>query len=189
MIGFAAALAVFCAAALVVLRLVARQAGGDATRSAAVPAVAVWLLYFLHADTVAAAAYADVGRVSLPGAPFLAVGLTVAAAGWALFLAATFTLAGRGRFAGLRPTALVTAGPYRFSRHPQNTGWALLLLGVAVASRSVIALVLVGVFAVFSARLTRIEEDELERRHGGDYRAYRDATPLLLGPPARRVAA
>lgn len=161
----------------------------DHGRGATVPAIAVWLLYFFHADTVAAAAYADVGRLPFPEAPFLVLGLATAAGGWLLFLIATRQLVRDGRFVGLTPSRLVTAGAFRLSRHPQNTGWAITLLGVAIASRSVIALAFVGVFGVFSARLASSEEAELERRHGAAYIAYRDRTPVLLGAPTPRPAA
>jgi protein-S-isoprenylcysteine O-methyltransferase Ste14 len=182
MIGFLIAFAVFCVAAVIVLRIV------DDGRGTILPAVAVWLLYFFHADTVVAAAYSDVGRLPAPAAPFLVVGLATAAGGWLLFLVATRQLVRDGGFVGLVPSRLVTVGAFRLSRHPQNAGWAIMLLGVAIASRSVIALVFVAVFGVFSARLAGAEEAELERRHGAEYAAYRDRTPLLLGAPAQRPA-
>lgn len=130
MIGFLIAFAVFCVAAVIVLQVV------DDGRGTIVPGVAVWLLYFFHADTVVAAAYADIGRVPLPEAPFLVVGLGTAAGGWLLFLIATRQLVRGGRFVGLTPSRLVTAGAFRLSRHPQNAGWAIMLLGVAIASLS-----------------------------------------------------
>ena len=186
-LGFTAALVALVVAAAVVLRIVERTA--QAGRAAGLTAgIAVWLLYLLHAQTVAAAAFGGVGQLPLPPAPFLAVGAVTALAGWLLFVAATGTLVLHGGFVGVASSQVVTVGPFRFSRHPQNAGWTMLLLGIAVASLSLVAFVFVAAFALVTARLARIEEDELERRHGSAYTAYRDATPLVLGPPSRRAA-
>ena len=184
MIEFAVAVGVFAVLAALTLRLV-RADVDDGGRSRTLSAVATWLVYLFHADTVAAAAFTDIGRVAVPPGPFLVAGLTLAAAGWIVFLLATVALVRDGAFEGLRTSRPVFTGPYRFSRHPQNTGWAMLLLGVAIASRSLIAVALVAVFAVFAARLARIEELDLLRRFGTAYASYRETTPVLLGRPRR----
>ena len=186
-LGFTAALAALAVTATVVVRIVERAAQAGRA-SALTPGIAVWLLYFLHAQTVAAAAFGGVGQLPLPPAPVLAVGAATGLAGWLLFAAATGTLVRHGGFVGVGSSRLVAVGPFRISRHPQNAGWTMLLLGIAVASRSVVAFVFVAAFALVTARLARIEEDDLERRHGSAYTAYRDATPLVLGPPSRRAA-
>lgn len=184
MTAFLVAAGVFGLLAALTLKLFrADAAGGHGPR--ALSGLAVWLVYLFHADTVAAAAFTDVGRLPLPAAPFMLSGLTLAAAGWAVFIVATATLVRDGDFQGLRTARPVFTGPFRFSRHPQNAGWAMLLLGVAVASRSVVALGLVGLFAVFAARLARIEELDLLRRFGTAYASYREVTPVLFGLPGR----
>ena len=185
MIEFAVAAGLFALLAALTLRLV-RADAATGGRPRTLSALAIWLVYLFHADTVAAAAFTDVGRVDLPAGPFLVAGLTLALAGWLLFLAATITLVREGGFEGLRTSRAVFSGPFRFSRHPQNAGWAMLLLGVAIASRSVVALALVAVFAVFAARLSRVEELDLLRRFGTAYASYREATPVLFGLPRRR---
>lgn len=182
MIAIAVATAVFILLAVLILRAATQDV--RASRTPRWLPVAAWPIYLLHADTVVAAAYLDVAKVPVPATPFLAVGLATAAIGWAFFLAATVTLVRHGQFEGLQPTRLVTRGPFRLSRHPQNTGWAVLLIGVAFASRSVPALLLVALFGVFAARLARLEEQDLERRRGPEYGAYRARTPLVLGPTA-----
>ena len=184
MTAFIVALAVFGGFALFVVKRAdedlreRRQLSGTAV-------IGVWLLYLFHADTVVAAAYTDLGRVAVPSAPLLAIGLSLAAAGWALFLAATVSLVRRGAFKGLETSKLVITGPFRVSRHPQNAGWALLLLGIAIASRSLIAMALVAAFAVFAAAFARVEERDLLRRFGAAYASYRDRTPVLPAIPSR----
>ena len=185
MIEFAIAVGIFAILGVLTLRLVRadiERTGQPRTLSA----LATWLVYLFHADTVAAAAFTETGRVALPAGPFLVAGLSLAAAGWVLFLMATTVLVRDGGFEGLRTSRPVFTGPYRYSRHPQNAGWAMLLLGVGIASRSVIALALVAVFAFFAARLARIEEIDLLRRFGTAYASYRETTPVLLGRPRRR---
>ncbi len=189
---FLAALVVFGVAGALVLQLAEADAdrddgGGPQTRTA----IALWLLAFFHANTVVSAAFTAAGRIdALPRVPFLVAGLVLSAAGWLLFIAATATLVRRGAFAGLQTTRLVTTGPFARLRHPQSVGWTVLLLGVAVASRSVIALVLVGVFALFAARYARLEEEGLRERFGAAYDRYlTERRGPFGGGPRRRAAA
>ena len=187
MIVFAGALVAFAVFSVVVLRI-ARAEAGRAEATGMASGLAAWLLYLFHADTVGAAAFTDLGRLPAPELPFLVIGGTAAALGFALFLAATVTLVRHGGFEGLRTSQLVSSGPFRLCRHPQNAGWALMLLGIAIASRSVIALLFVAVFAVFSARLAHIEELGLLRRFGTRYASYRDRTPAFPGSAVGAVA-
>ena len=190
---FLAALVVFGLAGALVLQLAEADAdrddgGGPQARTA----IALWLLAFFHANTVVSAAFTETGRIdALPRVPFLAAGLALCAAGWLLFIVATATLVRRGAFAGLQTTRLVTTGPFARLRHPQSVGWTLLLLGVAVASRSVIALVLVGVFALFAARYAHLEEEGLRERFGAAYDRYlaERRGPFGRGPRRRTAAA
>jgi protein-S-isoprenylcysteine O-methyltransferase Ste14 len=145
-------------------------------------AIAVWFVYLIHADTVVSAAYVTTGRVDvIPKAVGFAAGIAVGVAGFALFAWATRTLVNRGGFEGMRATRLVTTGPYRFMRVPQNTGWGLMLLGVAFAGRNLIAVALVAVFCVFVWFLERVEDRALRASFGLDYELWRETTPLLPG--------
>jgi protein-S-isoprenylcysteine O-methyltransferase Ste14 len=58
-----------------------------------------------------------------------------------------------------------------------------------VASRSVIALVLVGVFALFAARYARLEEAGLRERFGAAYDRYRAERRGPFGGSRGRAAA
>ena len=155
------------------------ESEGSGTRSA----VAVWLLAFFHANTVAAAASTDAGRLALLETPLLIAGIVIGTFGWVLFIWSTWVLVRRGDFHGLESTQLVTSGPFRFSRHPQSLGWTLLLLGIAVGSRSVVGLLLVVAFALFAARYAHIEERQMAERFGEPFQRYRASTPAALSTP------
>ena len=178
--GFLAAFVVFALASGLVLHLAQADHESD-ERSGARSGLAIWLLAFFHANTVAAAAGADVAKVPLPPTPSVAVGIAVGCAGVLLFVWSTIALVRGARFEGLETRRLVTTGPYRLARHPQSLGWTLLLLGIAIASRSVIALLLVVAFALFAARYARIEEQQLADRFGSFFEEYRRATRSPLG--------
>lgn len=171
--GFIASFVVFGAAGALVLQLAQadhEEEGGLRTRSA----VALFLLAFFHANTVLSAAFTPLARVdALPRVPLLVLGLAVSVAGWALFIAATLTLVRRGAFEGLETTRLVTTGPYARLAHPQSVGWTVMLLGVAIASRSIIGLVLVGVFALFATRFARLEDRRLREHFGSALERHR----------------
>lgn len=70
--------------------------------------------------------------------------------------------------------ALVTAGPYRFSRNPMYVGLTLIYAGVASLFGVVWALPLL-LLALLDTNIRVIgpEERYLERRFGGAYRAYK----------------
>lgn len=71
--------------------------------------------------------------------------------------------------------ALVTAGPFRFSRNPLYMSLTLLYLGVAFATRSLWALVLlVVVLTVVQRGVIEREEQYLERKFGADYLRYKE---------------
>lgn len=172
-----AAIAVFAGLAALVVRWAESDyaEGGElGTRST----VGGWLLYLFHADSVATAAYAGALRVdALPAAVAWGLAAAIGGAGIGLFAAA---VSGLAQVAGGEPR-LQTRGAFRLMRHPQNVGWGLLLLGVAVAGRSLLAVALVAMFALFVERYSRVEEAHLERRFGEAWRAYRRRTPAALG--------
>jgi protein-S-isoprenylcysteine O-methyltransferase Ste14 len=71
-------------------------------------------------------------------------------------------------------TAIVTSGPYRFTRNPAYLGMALVYLGIAVMSQALWALVpLPFVLAVINNAVIRREERYLERKFGQEYLDYK----------------
>jgi len=78
-------------------------------------------------------------------------------------------------------TALVTGGPYRFSRNPLYISLALMHAGVSIWARSVWALVmLVPALILVDRFVIRREERHLQEVFGGAYRDYRRRTRRWL---------
>jgi protein-S-isoprenylcysteine O-methyltransferase Ste14 len=71
-------------------------------------------------------------------------------------------------------TALVTSGPYRFTRNPMYVGMALLYAGLALALGVVWALIaLPAVILVVDRLVIAREEPYLERKFGSEYTGYK----------------
>jgi protein-S-isoprenylcysteine O-methyltransferase Ste14 len=130
-----------------------------------------WVYRYLQASTVLVAvgsqwsdhpAWLSVFRLDW----LSAVGLVVSAVGLAVFVWAKRSL-GRAYspcFDSLVPQAVVSAGPYRWVRHPIYTGNLLILLGLFFASGSVWLAVNVLVTAVYYVRAAVAEERALGAR-------------------------
>lgn len=177
-------LVVFALLALLVLGMLSSEDRADTLAGPA--AIAVWFVYLVHADTVFTATYLDEGRWAMSKPLAFALGGALIVVGFALFAWATRSLARHGDFEGIRARRLVVQGPYRLMRQPQNTGWGLMLLGIAVAGRSWISLGLVAVFAVFVLFFERAEERSLRATFGDEFAAWRSRTPFVPSRDARR---
>src|SRR4051794_688692 len=71
-------------------------------------------------------------------------------------------------------TAIVTTGPYRFTRNPAYLGMALTYVGIAALSSAVwVLLPLPVVLAVIDRGVILREERYLERKFGEEYLAYK----------------
>ena len=105
----------------------------------------------------------------LGGAALLASGLAVA--GWA---ARTMGRAGTSVDVDTPTTALVTEGPYRYSRNPIYLALSALYLGVALlANARWPVLLFPALLAVMWRGVIEREERYLARRFGEEYLAYR----------------
>lgn len=142
----------------------------------------VWGAYGLHAVlTVALAWAAPLGRVGVsPGLAHVLGGVLVGAGGWIAF-ESVMTFHSLARMSGRDTSTLVRGGIYAFSRNPQNLGWWVVLLGVAVLGRSPAALASALLFAaVLHTYIVVLEEPYLERLYGEAYRAYRRGSGRYL---------
>ena len=74
-----------------------------------------------------------------------------------------------------RPTiALVTTGPFRFSRNPSYLSLSLLYIGIGIAMDSIWVLaMIIPVVVVTHVTVIVREERYLERVFGEDYRRYK----------------
>ena len=100
--------------------------------------------------------------------------LVIAAVG--LFVRATRAFKASGTpVPGNKPaTAIVTAGPYRFSRNPIYLSFVLFQLGIALLVNSLwIAITLIPAFGVMALVVIPREERYLIQRFAIEYAAYR----------------
>jgi protein-S-isoprenylcysteine O-methyltransferase Ste14 len=105
-----------------------------------------------------------------------ALGLALGLAGFGLmaFAMRYFRLAGTRIETYLPSTALVTAGPYQFSRNPIYVALTLIYAGLALAIDAVWPLaVLPLLLVVLHFGVIRREEAYLEAKFGDAYHAYR----------------
>lgn len=117
----------------------------------------------------------------LPGPQWLAppwttLGLLPALIGIALavWAARLFLRAGTPLEPWQMPTALVAAGPYRFSRNPMYLGLTLCLLGFAMWLGTATPPLVIPLFvAVITLGFIRPEERRLEQRFGAPYQDYK----------------
>ena len=69
---------------------------------------------------------------------------------------------------------ITQSGPYRYVRHPLYLGSTLIGIGFAVASRSLVVIVLTGLYLTITlAAAMRTEEAALNRKFEGAYDQYR----------------
>ncbi|MDF3855712.1 methyltransferase family protein [Paracoccus pantotrophus] len=125
----------------------------------------VWLALFASAGAV-------LGRLvplDLPAA-LRGLGLLLVAAGLALTMWRARTTVMPGR----RPEALVTAGPFRFSRNPIYLADVILLAGLMLALAAPAGLVTVPAFALLlQRRFILREEAVIAAAFGSAYDRYR----------------
>lgn len=119
------------------------------------------------------------------------------ALGWALLIGSTFQI-NHWEFVGLRQTfgqlrgstealapSFVTPLLYRIVRHPMMTGMLLLLW--CTPDMTVGHAQLAGLFSLYILAGTRLEERDLVRLFGDNYRRYRKRVPALVPFVSGRV--
>jgi protein-S-isoprenylcysteine O-methyltransferase Ste14 len=114
--------------------------------------------------------------IGFTGTPRWIVGLVLVALAFAFFIPAARGFSGAGTSIPTdRPTtALVTSGPYRWTRNPIYLALMLLYLGIAVLGGLWWAVpLLIPILLVLHFGVVLREEAYLERKFGDAYRAYR----------------
>lgn len=109
------------------------------------------------------------GRMTLwPGVVVAGLGISLAVMGRRALEAA-----GTNVNPGLPTTAIVTAGPYRYTRNPLYVALAVFFLGVTLAFNTWWGgVLLVPLLVVMHRGVIRREERYLERKFGEPYREY-----------------
>ncbi len=82
---------------------------------------------------------------------------------------------------------LVTGGLYAWMRHPQYTGFILLIAAFLIQWPTVITLIMFPVLVITYRRLATREETELEVRFGAEYTSYRRFVPMFFPRSPRKV--
>ncbi len=174
--------------AVAALLSVRRDYGGREKLSAR-SVVLVWAVYLLHAAVVSWASLSGVWPLPIPPPAATALGLLTAAAGLALLSLAIWQFRSLQRMSGVETDDLITGRIYSWSRNPQNLGWGLALLGIAILGRSGLALPLVGAFALLvHGYIVRLKEPHLEDLHGEQYCVYLGQTGRYLTAPTSSSA-
>jgi protein-S-isoprenylcysteine O-methyltransferase Ste14 len=113
------------------------------------------------------------------GGPPVAVRIAGAVIGVGLWLALDgaamlfFRRAGTSMIPFVATTALVTTGPYRFTRNPMYLGMAFLYIAVALATEVIWALIVLPlVIAAVDQLVIALEEGYLVRKFGDPYCEY-----------------
>jgi len=68
---------------------------------------------------------------------------------------------------------LITTGVYAWVRHPMYLGTLLILLGLSIATLSILSLIVWGAFFIFFDRMASFEEKDLIKIIGEQYLEYR----------------
>ena len=95
-------------------------------------------------------------------------GFVLIAAGWRVLHAAQ------------RSHALATTGPYARVRHPQYTGFILIMLGFLVQWPTILTLAMFPVLVWMYVRLARQEERDALNTYGETYARYMAAVPPFI---------
>lgn len=73
-----------------------------------------------------------------------------------------------------KPTAIITSGPYAFSRNPMYVAWTLIYLAITLLVNTWWLIILLPVsLLIMHFYDVRSEERLLEQKFGDDYRHYR----------------
>jgi len=146
--------------------------------------VLVWIAYLFHAIVVLWAAGLNAWALGLSNWLVIPAGVILILVGIAIITTAILNFRSFQRMSGLQTDKLITGGIYAWSRNPQNLGWELALLGIAILGRSGLALLLFALFGLaVHFYIVVLEEPYLENIYGETYREYRAKTARYFSIP------
>jgi methanethiol S-methyltransferase len=79
-----------------------------------------------------------------------------------------------------RAKGLVTSGIYKYIRHPQYTGFVLIMTGWLLHWETTLTLAMYPILVVMYYLLARKEDNELKKEFGDEYEIYSRKTPMFL---------
>jgi protein-S-isoprenylcysteine O-methyltransferase Ste14 len=79
-----------------------------------------------------------------------------------------------------RAKGLVTTGIYKYIRHPQYTGFFLIITGWILHWETTLTLLMYPVLTIMYFLLARREDMELKNGFGAEYEIYRKSTPMFF---------
>ena len=136
-----------------------------------------WYIGFIALTCIIAQVWAPLGAF------FAWIGWVLVAVALVVFVwaAVQFRLAGTTIVPGEEPSALVSGGPYRFSRNPIYLADLVILAGVALILGSPVALLLVIPFQQVLLRLFILPEEAILKRDlGQPYRYFMAKVPRWI---------
>jgi protein-S-isoprenylcysteine O-methyltransferase Ste14 len=86
-----------------------------------------------------------------------------------------------------RKHGIVSTGAFQYVRHPLYLASILFYLCLSLATASLLSLVLSAGISVFYHCIADYEEEQLERKYGGEYSKYRESTGKWLPLLGRRT--
>lgn len=86
----------------------------------------------------------------------------------------------RALYQAQRRRTLATTGAYAWIRHPQYTGFILIMLGFLLQWPTILTVPMFPVLVVMYVRLARQEEDEAVAAFGETYRRYAERVPAFI---------
>ncbi|USH00148.1 isoprenylcysteine carboxylmethyltransferase family protein [Thermococcus argininiproducens] len=149
-------------------------------------AVAIWAGDTIHFFLVLWASLKELWLMPINKTVALAGGITMAVLGVAIMLLGMLEFRSFKKMSGMESSRLITSGIYRYSRNPQYVGWFLALLGISIAGRSLLALLLtIALIIGIHLYNVKLEEPYLERVFGEEYLKYKKSTPRYFGFPRK----
>lgn len=145
--------------------------------------VLVWFLYLLQLALGVYVSWESFWTLPISKTVALLVGIAILVSGMVMMIAAMAEFRSMRRVSGRQVDRLITTGAYRWSRHPQNIGWALAMVGIAIAGRSGAALLLATLFWIMFLIYVPAEERYLHRVFGQAYQKYCARTGRVLTVP------
>ena len=144
--------------------------------------IAVWSLYSYHLVLLIIFNLLAIWLIPLYDLISLIIGGTFIILGIQFYIAGIVVFRSFKRMSGIESNKLITNGIYNYSRNPQNVGWGLFILGIAVLGKSLISILLVVFFWIFlHVYIVYIEEPYLEEIFGEEYKKYCDSTSRYFG--------